>query len=438
MMIFDNNAYSGPPTCTEVVTDQRFAFVAMDLSMAPTRGLLRNAETKKCLNPQDLDNSILELSDCDTQSIDSDQRFDLLTTGQLQNINSGLCVNVTEPQDGTDPVVFMTPCGGTEPSFELDNSSRLVVGGRCVNSTGSSNGDSIVTVMCTSEQNTTKMTLSWEFVESTSVSTRCAELCMLPTGIWDIWVLHSAALDTCECGHFFREDGRWNLLQEGLHGNAEMNGVSRFGLLRQPQVDLVRLDYPVSITSSIAAAFMASTAEVNESMGLGVFSMKTSLPMEIPESGDEPETAFGFSYLSEAETPYVDSISVNGVTDWVNYTVEMTEGDTVILHVRNFDGLMDEDVKVRIGLVVVPSVTVTESSVSFTAPLTTFGPIVMQVMAGWKGWADFAPFLELPYPQQQDGVRCAACVCFTSEASFGNFPIRRKRIGPCSELLKYL
>jgi hypothetical protein len=29
------------------------------------------------------------------------------------------------------------------------------------------------------------------------------------------------------------------------------------------------LDYPVSITSSIAAAFMASTAEVNESMGLG-------------------------------------------------------------------------------------------------------------------------------------------------------------------------
>ena len=28
----------------------------------------------------------------------------------------------------------------------------------------------------------------------------------------------------------------------------------------------------------------------------------------------------------------------------MNYTVEMTEGDTVILHVRNFDGLMDEDV----------------------------------------------------------------------------------------------
>ncbi|CAL1141722.1 unnamed protein product [Cladocopium goreaui] len=69
----------------------------------------------------------------------------------------------------------------------------------------------------------------------------------------------------------------------------------------------------------------------------------------------------------------------------------MTEGDTVILHVRNFDGLMDEDVKVRIGLVVVPSVTVTESS-------------VMQVMVGWKGWADFAPFLELPYPQQQDNL----------------------------------
>ena len=30
-----------------------------------------------------------------------------------------------------------------------------------------------------------------------------------------------------------------------------------------------RLDYPVSITSSIAAAFMATEAEVNESMGLG-------------------------------------------------------------------------------------------------------------------------------------------------------------------------
>ena len=29
----------------------------------------------------------------------------------------------------------------------------------------------------------------------------------------------------------------------------------------------------------------------------------------------------------------------------MNYTVEMTEGDAVILHVRNFDGLMDEDVK---------------------------------------------------------------------------------------------
>jgi hypothetical protein len=35
--------------------------------------------------------------------------------------------------------------------------------------------------------------------------------------------------------------------------------------------------------------------------------------------------------------------------DWVNYTVEMTEGDTVILHVRNFDGLMDEDVKAAAG-----------------------------------------------------------------------------------------
>eukprot|EP00435_Cladocopium_sp_Y103_P013264 s83_g3.t1 len=134
-----------------------------------------------------------------------DQRFDLLTTGQLQNINSGLCVNVTDPEDGTDPVVLMTPCGSTEPSFELDNYSRLVVGGRCVNSTGSTNGDSIVTVECTPEENTTNMTLSWEFVESTTVSTRCAELCMLPTGIWDIWVLQSSALDTCECGHLFRE-----------------------------------------------------------------------------------------------------------------------------------------------------------------------------------------------------------------------------------------
>ena len=35
--------------------------------------------------------------------------------------------------------------------------------------------------------------------------------------------------------------------------------------------------------------------------------------------------------------------------DWVNYTVEMTEGDSVILHVRNFDGLMDEDVKAALG-----------------------------------------------------------------------------------------
>lgn len=36
-----------------------------------------------------------------------------------------------------------------------------------------------------------------------------------------------------------------------------------------PRSATVRLDPPVSVTSSIAAAFTASTAEVNETMGLG-------------------------------------------------------------------------------------------------------------------------------------------------------------------------
>eukprot|EP00913_Durusdinium_trenchii_P016833 g15823.t1 len=110
-------------------------------------------------------------------------------------------------------------------------------------------------------------------------------------------------------------------------------------------------------------------------------------------AGDEPTTPFGFSYLSEAQQPYIDVISVNGNSDWVNYTVNMVEGDSVVIQIRNFDGLMDADVKVYLGLVVVPTVTLTETTVSFTAPLTTHGETEMKIMAGWKGWADYAPFL---------------------------------------------
>jgi len=400
----DGNAYSGPPSCAEAVSDQHFAFVELNMSAALTTGVLRNAESKLCFDPQGLDNTVLQVNDCQTQTPNGDQYFNLLSDGTLKNVLSGLCVNITEPMDGTNPSVFISECVNVA-SFKLDNSSRLVVNGRCVSS-GTTTGDAIVTVTCPSVASATNMSLSWEFVETTMVAARCHELCTAVTGVWDIWILQSHDLSTCECGHLFREDYRWNYIQEGVMGSSEIESDDRWGLVMPPNVAQIKLHYPSSILSSVASAFQPGIAELNytNSMGVGLFSPDVTLPRELPESGDEPETPFGFSYLNEADTPYVDRISVNGTTVWVNNTVQMKTGDMVVITGRNFHGLMDAEVKVHLGLVVVPSVTVTATSISFTAPLTTFGPIVMQIMVGWKGWADFAPFLELESPLQQDNI----------------------------------
>ncbi|CAK9063776.1 unnamed protein product [Durusdinium trenchii] len=398
IMLFDNNAWSGPPTCAEAISMQKWSFVELDVTQASTKGLLRNAGTMKCMDPTDLDPTILELQSCITQMPTTDQLFQL-SGGELRNLQNGLCVNVTDAEEGSDllpdPTLYMTTCDGVSTSnlFALDSQSRLVVAGdRCVNSTSGDNGAGLVSVVCSSANETTNMTLSWEFVDTAIVAERCSQICQLPTDIWDIWMLYNNDLD-CECGHLFRQDFRWNYVQEGILGSTELSGSSRFGLLSPPDISLFRLEHPVSVLSSLTPAFQPGFVEVNSNMSLGIFSPTLSIPKEIPESGDEPTTPFGFSYLSEAQQPYIDVISVNGNSDWVNYTVNMVEGDSVVIQIRNFDGLMDADVKVYLGLVVVPTVTLTETTVSFTAPLTTHGETEMKIMAGWKGWADYAPFL---------------------------------------------
>jgi len=109
---------------------------------------------------------------------------------------------------------------------------------------------------------------------------------------------------------------------------------------------------------------------------------------QIAETGAEPQTPFGFTYLAEDQTPFIDSVLVNGED-----TLNMSEGDTVVFQVRNFDGLASADVQVHLGLTAVTGITLTENMVSFTAPPATHGRLVMRVMAGWKGWADFEPVL---------------------------------------------
>ena len=59
----------------------------------------------------------------------------------------------------------------------------------------------------------------------------------------------------------------------------------------------------------------------------------------------------------------------------------------------NFDGLAAGEVVVSLGATKVPSVSVTPSRISFTAPTATHARLNLRVLAGWKGWSDFGPLI---------------------------------------------
>ncbi|CAJ1375279.1 unnamed protein product [Effrenium voratum] len=387
--IYNNGAYSGPPMCQEIITDQVWAFVEASADQGPSKGLLRNAEYKNCLDPQDLDASVVELQDCSLHHPTTDQFFELTSEGYLKNSKSGLCatiydVTTTSAADGTVGTVpvSMQTCGLPDvfQTFQLDNkTSRLLIEGkgRCLGAAGSSDGSSLLSAACTAELDTADMSLSWEFVDTTAVAARCSQICGEPGEIFDIWALYDDVLD-CQCGLLFKVGNRLNYVQEE-QGSAELRGSARFGMVKPPEP--VALELLPSTVSQMAPAQWPGEVPLETNMSLGIFSPELSIPQEIPESGDEPTMPFGFTYLSEAQTPYIDAISVNGVAD----TVNMTEGDSIVLTVRNFDGLMATDVKVYLGVTLVPSVTLDATTVSFTLPLATYGPLVFKVMAGWKG-----------------------------------------------------
>ncbi|CAL1163057.1 unnamed protein product [Cladocopium goreaui] len=321
--LYDRWAYSGGPSCEEAFSDQVFGFVEADAKQMPTKGLLRSFADKTCVDPVGSALgpgaeavSTVSMSTCDPHNPDSDQFWELTADGQLWNPAYKKCLEVVAPSD-----------------WEAQETLSFL------------SGASTKVTSCDGSAFQSFESQAWEFVDTALVGQRCRELCDEPGEIYDFWCLWGSGF-RCHCGLMFKNPGwYYNDLLEGMDVTD-----GRFGLVETPEV--LKLDITSTLASSLADAFMVPEDAVN----LSIYEPGLDILDEISETGFEPQTAFGFSYLAPEQQPSVEQVLVDGVA-----SSNFTEGAVVTLWVRNFDEI--DNVQVFIGPVEVSMVNFTETSV---------------------------------------------------------------------------
>eukprot|EP00931_Biecheleriopsis_adriatica_P097950 TRINITY_DN7183_c0_g1_i1.p1 TRINITY_DN7183_c0_g1~~TRINITY_DN7183_c0_g1_i1.p1 ORF type:complete len:7010 (+),score=1122.12 TRINITY_DN7183_c0_g1_i1:2657-21031(+) len=361
-------------------TDQRWEFVEADLTAMPSKGFLRNAASRYCVDPEGRGTLDIQMSECELHNPETDQLWELTPEGRLMSQHDGKCATL----GGSDGSLKLQDCEqnlataeSLQQIFELNfTTGWLMISGSssCLEATSASSGASLQSGQCSDED----LTTSWEFFDAEVVTGKCYSVCGVSHSSW-------AVLDkmTCRCMTDDLLDSGMNLAeaQEGAQHSVLARQSARYGLYKMPTV--WKINQPSTVLSSVASLFTSPEGD-----SVSAYKPEAGQPDILNETGELPTTDFGFTYLSEDQQPCVDRIFVNG-----KETLNVSEGDSVSLEVRNFDGLSSSEVMITLGLVNVTGVSVADSSLSFIAPAATHGTLSMQIMAGWKGWADFAPAL---------------------------------------------
>ncbi|CAE8614080.1 unnamed protein product [Polarella glacialis] len=338
---------------------------------------------------------IMQNSNCDWNFPGSgtDQRWELTEAGHLQSLNSGKCLGFIS-NDGQLQDCILDDNVSAEAAYqlwEMDPAGKLKARGtsQCVSTANENHDTSTVTLVACEES----VSLVWEFVEPEEVLDLCRTMCTHGTSDLDTyttWKLTDQLV--CECSWLL--DGYWShmdRLQFDEAGSINTQGKGRMGVISGPDSIYKPIVHSSTTRSAIADAFTQWASDASPYVANVTHDSGMTLT--------SPTTDFGFAYLLESEQPFVSQVLVNGVAG-----LNMSQGDTVTLQGGNFDGLSSSEFEVTLGLTVVPSISVSADALIFVVPTATHARLNLRVVAGWKGWADFAPLLGTSTQRKQVGV----------------------------------